>query len=114
MRGFTDNIILRKLTNAGGATVSVSEDGAWTIEHVDEVVRGSFHHRLMYDRNPEFAGQYGQRIVAVARIPLSTVVSQGDQIVISGKNPSVDGTYEINAVMFTPTHQRVEVRKISV
>lgn len=114
MRGFTDNITLRRLTNAGGATVSVSDDGTWTIEHVDEVVRGSFHHRLMYDRDPEFAGQYGQRIVAVARIPLSASISQGDQIVISNKNPSADGVYEVNAVMVTPTHKRIEARKISV
>jgi len=114
VRGFVDNIILRKLTTVGGASVSISSDGSWSIDHVDEVVKGSFHHRLMYDRGPEMGGQYGQRIVAVARLPLSVNVSQGDQIVISGKHASIDGVYEINAVMVTPTHQRAEVRKISV
>ena len=114
MRGFIDNIIVRKLTTVGGATVSISSDGTWSIDHVDEIVKGSFHQRLMYDRGPEMGGQYGQRIVAVARLPLGVNVSQGDQIVISGKHPSVDGVYEINAVMLTPSHQRVEVRRISI
>lgn len=114
MRGFIDDIIVRKLTSGGGASVSIASDGAWTIDHVDEPVRGSFHQRLMYDRSPELGGQYAQRIVAVARLPLDVSVSQGDQIVISGKHASVNGVYEINAVLFTPTHQRVEVRKISI
>lgn len=114
MRGFTDNIILRRQTASGGASVTVSEDGTWSIDYVDETTRGSFHHRLMYDRNPELGGQYGQRVVAMARLPLGVSISQGDQLVISGKHPAADGVYEVDAIMLTPSHQRVEVRKISV
>lgn len=114
MRGFKDKIIIRKLSTVSGASVSVMEDGSWTVAQVDEEVRGSFHHRLMYDRNPDLGGQYGERIVAVARIPLGTPVNQGDQIVIQNNHPTLNGVYEVNAVMYTPTHLRVETRRISI
>ena len=68
----------------------------------------------MYDRNPEIGGQYGERIVSIARLPLDTNVSQGDKIVISGKNQVVDGIYEVDAVLYTHTHLRVQTRRISV
>jgi len=113
MRGFYENITIRKLASVSPQSVTVNSDGSWSIEQDDVTVKGSFHHKLMYDRNPENMGQYGQRLVAVARLPLSTEVSQGDQIVISNKHESVNGVYEISAIMFTSTHQRCEVRRIS-
>lgn len=111
MRGFSDTITIRKLRVAD---VSVQSDGSWSFTEDDQSVRGSFHQTLMYDRDPELGGQYGQRIVAIARLPKDADIIQGDQIVIAGKNDAVDGTYEVNAVMFTPTHLRAEVRRISV
>ena len=68
----------------------------------------------MYDRNPEIGGQYGERIVSIARLPVSAAVSQGDKLVIEGKNPTVDGIYEVDAVLYTRTHLRVQTRRISV
>ena len=111
MRGFRDNIIVRKVT---APEVIVREDGLWIADEVDTTVRGSFHHTLMYDRNPEIGGQYGERIVAFARLPKNTDISQGDQIVISGKNQTEDGTYEVDAVIYTPSHLRAQVRIIRV
>lgn len=113
MRGFFQDIIVRRLSSVGIQAITVTDEGAWSVEPDDEMVKGSFHHTRMYDRNPDNMGQYGQRIVAIARLPLSVEVSNGDQIVISNNHPSVDGIYEIDAVMLTPTHQRCEVRRIS-
>ena len=113
MRGFYESITIRKQTSLSPASVTVNSDGSWSIEEEDVVVKGSFHHKMMYDRNPENMGQYGQRLVAVARLPLSAEITHGDKIVISNKHPSVNGVYEIEAIMFTPSHQRCEVRRIS-
>jgi hypothetical protein len=110
MRGQIDNIIVRKVS----AGEIVDDHGGWIPTVIDTIVRGSFHHTLMYDRNPEIGGQYGERIVSIARLPLDTNVSQGDKIVISGKNQVVDGIYEVDAVLYTHTHLRVQTRRISV
>lgn len=113
MRGFYDTMTVRRLTSDDVGLLSVEDDGSWTIAQVITTVKGSFHHTLMYDRNPENMGQYGQRLVAIARLPLDVEISHGDQIVIENKHPSVNGTYEVSAVMLTPTHQRCETRRIT-
>lgn len=110
MRGQIDSIIVRKVS----AGEIVDAHGGWIPTVVDTVVKGSFHHRLMYDRNPEIGGQYGERLVSVARLPVDTDVSQGDKLVIEGKNQVVDGVYEVDAVLYTRSHLRVQTRRISV
>lgn len=113
MRGFFQDIIIRRLASVGIESITVADNGSWSILADEETVKGSFHHTRMYEREPDNMGQYGQRIIAVARLPLSVEVTSGDQIVLVDRHPSVDGVYEIEAVMLTPTHQRCEVRKIS-
>jgi hypothetical protein len=110
MRGQIDNIIVRKVS----AGEIVDDHGGWVPTIIDTLVKGSFHHTLMYDRNPEIGGQYGERIVSIARLPVDTDVSQGDKLVIEGKNPTVDGIYEVDAVLYTRPHLRVQTRRISV
>lgn len=114
MRGFKDSIIVRRLTVASEDDYVIQEDGAWAMGVFDTLVRGSFHHELMYDRNPDLGGQYGERIMAIARLPLNTVIGQKDQIVIENNNAVLNGTYEVDAVMHTPTHLRVSARRISI
>lgn len=114
MRGFKDTIIVRRLTVDSEDDFVIQSDGAWTMGIQDVTVRGSFHHELMYDRNPDLGGQYGERIIAIARLPLNTAVAQQDQIVIENNNAALNGIYEVDAVMHTLTHLRVSVRRISV
>ena len=114
MRGFKDTIIVRRLTVESEDDFVIQSDGSWAMGVDDVVVRGSFHHELMYDRNPDLGGQYAERIMAIARLPLNTAIGQKDQIVIENNNAVLNGVYEVDAVMHTPTHLRVSARRISV
>ena len=114
MRGFKDTIIIRRLTVASEDDFVIQSDGSWAMGVIDVTVRGSFHHELMYDRNPDLGGQYAERIMAIARLPLNTVIGQKDQIVIQNNNAVLNGIYEVDAVMHTPSHLRVSARRISI
>jgi len=45
------------------------------------------------------------------RIPLDTVISNKDFIIIDDINSACNGTYNIENIQYTRTHLRVEIRK---
>ena len=99
MRGARDIIKVRRATTGAH---SVDNEGMWSPDFVDTEVQGSFHDTL---------GRFGQRLEGVVRLPLETLVSDVDQIVIDDILDQFDGVYQIENIQYTITHLRVQIRR---
>lgn len=110
MRGAMGRITIRSITTGSG---SVNSEGMWVPTPVDTEVRGSFHIRNTgtSETDPGDLGKLSQRLRGVVRIPLDTVISNKDFIIIDDINSACNGTYNIENIQYTRTHLRVEIRK---
>lgn len=112
MRGARTPITVRSLNLASPSIVDA--EGIWskTAAVNDTTVLGSVHQ----DRTPteisrDDAGQVGEERRIVCRIPLSTAINYGDQVILSGVHDILDGAYEVEGIAFTKTHLRVIGRR---
>lgn len=110
MRGAPTPIVIRNMS-AGYANSSAEDEGIWTNAGSDTTVYGSVHQKSSEDVDEGTTGQLSEQRNVICRIPLDAPVTYGDQIVLSGINPVVNGTYEIDALMYTKTHVRAECRR---
>jgi hypothetical protein len=62
----------------------------------------------------DVASRFAERTTAVARLPLEADARAQDRIVVSGRGPALDGTWEITAVRPTPLHLRVLLRRPTI
>jgi len=46
----------------------------------------------------------------IAWLPLGTTVTDADQIVVSGQDSFLNGTYDIDAIQYTHSHLRIFLR----
>lgn len=91
-------------------TASVNTEGQVSYSNNDTSVRGRIEQLTVSSTDELTTGPAdGMRSVvpkAIAWIPLSATVTDADQIVVSGYNTLLNGTWEIQAVQFTPNHYR--------
>jgi hypothetical protein len=110
MRGAATAIVIRNMS-AEFADSSAEDEGIWTNGGNDTTVYGSVHQQSSEDVNEGTVGQMSEERHIICRIPLDASVTYGDQIVISNINPVINGTYEIDSLMYTKTHVRAECRR---
>lgn len=112
MRGAMDKIIVRRLSDPTDP-LSVDSEGFPVNDPVDVEVMGSFHIRKTgsNELDPNEIGKFGQILKGVIRIPLSTDIKDGDQVIVDSFQDKFDGSYEIENIQYTRTHLRVELRK---
>ena len=90
-------------------TASVNAEGQVTYSNSDTSVRGRITQITVSDRNDLTKGPDGMRShlpEAIAWVPLNATISDADQIVVSGYNTLLNGTWEIQAIQHTPNHYR--------
>ena len=100
MRGASHTLTIRSRS-----TASVNAEGQVTYSNSDTTIQG----RVMV-RNTEDVGIEGQassQAEAIAWVPTSATITDSDQIVVSGLNTLLNGTYDITGIQFTPSHYRV-------
>ena len=100
MRGASHTLTVRSKTSP-----SVNTEGQVSYTDSDTTVRG----RVMV-RNDEDLGLDGQassQAEAIAWLPVTTTITDADQIVVSGLNSLLNGTYDITGIQHTPSHYRV-------
>jgi len=97
--------------NAEFADSSAEDEGIWTNGGNDTTIYGSVHQKMSEEVNESTVGQLSEQRNIICRIPLSASVTYGDQIVIADVNPVINGTYEIDSLMYTKTHVRAECRR---
>jgi hypothetical protein len=107
MRGARTAITIKNMT-PGFANQA---EGIWTNVGTDTTVFGSIHQKNSEDVDESTTGQMSEERNIVCRLPLSASVTYGDQIVVGGFHQVVDGTYEIDALLYTRTHIRAECRR---
>lgn len=95
----------------GYANSSAEDEGIWTNTGSNTTVLGSVHQNNSEDVNESTTGQMSEQRNIVCRIPLDAPITYGDQIVLADINPVLDGTYEIDALLYTKTHLRAECRR---
>lgn len=106
MRGAFEQITVRRKSS-----VTVDAEGVWTPVLTDTTYKGSIHQKFTEEGQPVDLGKYGERRSLVVRLPKQTSVVNNDQIVISGYHDSMDGVYEIEGLIYTHTHLRLEIRR---
>jgi len=90
-------------------SASVNAEGQVTYSNSDTSVRGRITQITVADRSKLTSGPDGMRSnlpEAVAWVPLSATITDADQIVVSGYNTLLNGTWEIQAIQHTPNHYR--------
>jgi hypothetical protein len=98
MRGASHSFVIRS------RTPSVDAEGQISYANSDSTVKG----RVMI-RNAdavEGGGSNSFQAEAIAWVPVGTTVSDADQIVVSGQDPLLNGTYNIQGIQHTPMHYR--------
>lgn len=110
MRGAMTPIVIRNLS-AEFTDSDAEDEGIWSNGGSDTTVYGSIHQKSSEDVDESTTGQLSEQRNIVCRIPLDASITYGDQIVISGINSVVNGTYEIDALLYTKTHLRAECRR---
>ena len=110
MRGARTPIVIRNMS-AEFADSAAEDEGIWTNGGTDTTVYGSVHQNASEDVDESTTGQLSEERNVVCRIPLEASVTYGDQIVLSGLHPVLNGTYEIDALLYTKTHVRAECRR---
>lgn len=110
MRGATTPIVIRNMS-PDYANQDFEDEGIWTNVGTDATVIGSIHQKRSEDVDEGTTGQLSEERNIVCRIPLTADITYGDQIVIADIHPVLNGTYEIDALLFTRTHVRAECRR---
>jgi hypothetical protein len=110
MRGAATAIVIRNMS-AEFADSAAEDEGIWTNGGSDTTIYGSVHQKMSEEVNESTVGQLSEQRNIICRIPLSASVTYGDQIVIADINPVINGTYEIDSLMYTKTHVRAECRR---
>lgn len=110
MRGAPTPIIIRNMS-AEFADAAAEDEGIWTNGGSDTTVFGSVHQKNSEEVNESTTGQLSDHQNIICRIPLGTAVTYGDEIVLANFHPVLNGTYEINSLLFTKTHLRAECRR---
>lgn len=90
-------------------TASVNAEGQVSYSNSDTAVRGRIEQLTVASTDELTKGPDGMRSVvpkAIAWVPLSATITDADQIVVSGYNTLLNGTWEIQAIQFTPNHYR--------
>jgi hypothetical protein len=106
MRGAFEQITVRRKSS-----VTVDAEGIWTPVVTDTTYKGSIHQKFTQEGQPEELGKYGERRGLIVRLPKQAPVVNNDQIVINGYHESMDGVYDIEGLIFTHTHLRLELRR---
>ena len=92
-------------------TPSVDAEGQVSYSNSDTSVRGRFEmtgsERSQLTRGPD--GMRSALPEAIAWVPVGTTITDADQIVVSGYDTFLNGTWEIQAIQHTPNHYRVFV-----
>ena len=60
----------------------------------------------------EADGKFAEDIYAVATVPPGTQVAAKDQVVLNGVDPTLDGTYEIQYVLYAPMIYECYMRRM--
>lgn len=110
MRGARTPIVIKNMT-ATFANEIDEDEGIWTNGGSETTVYGSVHQNASEDVDESTTGQLSEQRNIICRIPLSASVTYGDQIIISGINQVINGTYEIDSLLYTRTHLRAECRR---
>lgn len=110
MRGARTPIVIKNMT-ATFANEIDEDEGIWTNGGSETTVYGSVHQNASEDVDESTTGQLSEQRNIICRIPLSASVTYGDQIIISGVNQVINGTYEIDSLLYTRTHLRAECRR---
>ena len=90
-------------------SASVNAEGQVTYSNSDTSVRGRITQITVADRDDLTKGPDGMRShlpKAIAWVPLTATVTDAHQIVVSGENTLLNGTWEIQAIQHTPNHYR--------
>jgi len=107
MRGARTPIVIRNMV-AGYVNEA---EGIWNNTGADTTVYGSVHQRASEEVMENTVGQLSEKRNIVCRLPLSASVTYGDQVVIDNFHQVVNGTYEIDSLLYTRTHIRAECRR---
>lgn len=97
--------------SASFSTSAAEDEGIWSNVGASTTVYGSVHQKNSEDVNESTTGQLSEQRNIVCRIPLNADVTYGDEIVLAGIHPVLNGTYEIDSLLFTKTHVRAECRR---
>jgi hypothetical protein len=110
MRGARTPIVIKNMVPAF-ANAAAEDEGIWTNGGTEVTVLGSIHQKASEDVDEGTTGQMSEERNIICRVPLSADISYGDQIIIEDFHPVMNGTYEIDALLYTRTHVRVECRR---
>jgi len=98
MRGASHSFVVRS------RTPSVDAEGQISYADSDTTVKGRVMIRNADALEP--AGSRSFQSEAIAWVPVGTTVSDADQIVVSGMDSLLNGTYDIQGIQHTPMHYR--------
>lgn len=110
MRGARTPIVIKNMVPAF-ANSAAEDEGIWSSSGSEVTVYGSVHQKASEDVDEGTTGQMSEERNIVCRIPLDAAITYGDQIIINNFHPVVNGTYEIDALLYTRTHVRAECRR---
>jgi len=110
MRGATHTITIKNMSPSF-ANQTFEDEGIWSNTGASASVVGSVHQKISEDISESTTGQMTEQRNVICRLPLSADVTYGDQIIISGIHAVLNGTYEIDALLYTRTHIRADCRR---
>lgn len=110
MRGARTPIVIKNM-NPSFANGSAEDEGIWSNGGSDTTVYGSVHQISSEDVDESTTGQLSEQRNITCRIPLSAAVTYGDQIILADIHPVMNGTYEIDELLYTKTHIRAVCRR---
>jgi hypothetical protein len=105
MRGAAHALTIRS------RSATVTAEGQVTYFNSDTAVQG----RISQGGTNELSdGKETYQADAVAWVPLATTITGDDQVVVTGQNSHLNGTYDIQGIQHTPTHLRVMPSGVNV
>jgi len=105
MRGAAHALTIRS------RSATVTAEGQVTYFNSDTAVQG----RISQGGTNELSdGKETYQADAVAWVPLATTITGDDQVVVTGQNSHLNGTYDIQGIQHTPTHLRVMASGVNV
>lgn len=63
---------------------------------------------------PGHVGRFAEDIDAFAALPVGTAVAAKDRVVVANVDPTLDGEYEVQNVVYLPTNLEVYLRRRGV
>jgi hypothetical protein len=105
MRGAAHALTIRS------RSATVTAEGQVTYFNSDTAVQG----RISQGGTNELSdGKETYQADAIAWVPLATTITGDDQVVVTGQNSHLNGTYDIQGIQHTPTHLRVMLSGVNV